>query len=61
MQKCCIKNKNKIKTSAGQYTISQDGIGAIESIMPPIELQNQYADFVAQVDKSKFVVTAKFQ
>lgn len=53
--------KNKIKTSAGQYTISQDGIGAIESIMPPIELQNQYADFVAQVDKSKFVVTAKFQ
>ena len=27
----------------------------------PIELQNQFADFVAQVDKSKFVVTAKFQ
>ena len=53
--------KNKIKTSAGQYTISQDGIGAIESIMPPIELQNQYADFVAQVDKSKFVVSAIFQ
>lgn len=46
--------KNKIKTSAGQYTISQDGIGAIESIMPPIELQNQYADFVEQVNKSKF-------
>ena len=48
--------KNKIKTSAGQYTISQDGIGAIESIMPPIELQNQYADFVAQVDKSKLAI-----
>ena len=30
-------------------------------IVPPIELQNQFADFVAQVDKSKFVVTAKFQ
>lgn len=27
----------------------------------PIELQTQFADFVAQVDKSKFVVTAKFQ
>lgn len=27
----------------------------------PIELQNQFADFVAQVDKSKFVITAKFQ
>ena len=53
--------KNKIKTSAGQYTISQDGIGAIESIMPPIELQNQFADFAEQVDKSKFVITAKFQ
>lgn len=48
--------KNKIKTSAGQYTISQDGIGAIESIMPPIELQNQFADFAEQVDKSKLAI-----
>ena len=30
-------------------------------ILPPVQLQNQFASFVQQVDKSKFVVTAKFQ
>ena len=30
-------------------------------ILPPVQFQNQFASFVAQVDKSKFVVTAKFQ
>lgn len=30
-------------------------------IIPPLEQQEEYADFVQQVDKSKFVVTAKFQ
>lgn len=29
--------------------------------LPPVQLQNQFASFVVQVDKSKFVVTAKFQ
>ena len=48
--------KNQIKTSAGQYTVSQDGIGAIEAILPPMALQKQFAAFVAQVDKSKAVV-----
>ena len=46
---------NQIKTSAGQYTISQDGIGAIIAICPPVGLQKQFAAFVAQVDKSKFL------
>ena len=48
--------KKQIKTSAGQYTISQDGIGAIIVIIPPIKLQNEFEDFVRQVDKSKFEV-----
>lgn len=47
--------KGQLKTSAGQYTVSQDGIGAIMTILPPIELQNQFADFVHQIDKSKVV------
>lgn len=38
--------RSKIKTSAGQYTISQDGIGAIEIICPPLSLQTQFAEFV---------------
>lgn len=46
--------KSQIKTSAGQYTVSQDGIGAIVIILPSMDKQNQFAEFVAQVDKSKF-------
>lgn len=47
---------SQIKTSAGQYTISQDGIGAIITILPPLPLQQQFAAFVAQTDKSKLVI-----
>ena len=48
--------KSQIKTSAGQYTVSQDGIGAIVTILPSMDKQNQFADFVKQVGKSKVVV-----
>lgn len=48
--------RGQIKTSAGQFTISQDGIGAIVAILPPIELQNQFAAFVEQVDKLKTMI-----
>ena len=48
-----LQMKDKLKTSAGQYTINQAGISEIKIIVPPIELQNQFADFVNQVDKLK--------
>ena len=32
-----------------------------KQIVPPLTLQKEFISFVAQVDKSKFVVTAKFQ
>jgi len=48
--------QDKIKTSAGQYTINQEGIGAIVTILPPLDLQNQFAAFVQQVDKSKLTI-----
>ncbi len=41
------------KTSAGQYTISQDGIGAIKIVLPPLSLQNEFASFVQQVESQK--------
>ena len=41
--------------------LSKGQLSEKQFIFPPIDLQNQFADFVAQVDKSKFVVTAKFQ
>ena len=48
--------KNKIKTSAGQYTISQDGVEKVKIPLPPIELQNKFAEFVKQIDKQKFEI-----
>ena len=47
---------NKIKTSAGQYTISQDGIGAVQIILPPIKLQEKFADSIKQIDKHKLLI-----
>ncbi len=60
---CCFFNSeygkseinNYISTSAGQYTINQTGISSIHLILPPIELQNEFAEFVKLIDKSKFV------
>lgn len=50
------KLRSQIKTSAGQYTISQDGIGAIALYLPPLGLQKQFSEFVEQIDKLKFIV-----
>ena len=47
--------------SAGQKRTPASFLENYEIKLPPIELQNQFADFAEQVDKSKFVVTAKFQ
>ena len=43
-------------TSGSMYNVSMDKFKAIEVPLPPIELQNQFADFVNQVDKSKVAV-----
>ncbi len=48
--------KKYIKTSAGQYTIAQDGISSAQIPIPPLSLQNDFAAFVQQIDKSKFAV-----
>ena len=39
--------------SAGQKRIQTDYFKRLMVEVPPIELQNQFADFVRQVDKSK--------
>ena len=41
-------------TSGSMYNVSMDKFKGIEIPVPPIELQNQYASFVKQVDKLKF-------
>ena len=47
--------KAAITTSAGQYTINQAGIKSIQVPLPPLTLQQEFAAFVSQVDKSRFV------
>lgn len=44
----------QIKTSAGQYTINQEGLKSIEIILPPIVIQYSFAKFVKQINKLKF-------
>lgn len=44
----------KIKTSAGQYTINQEGLKSIEIILPPIVIQYSFSEFVKQINKLKF-------
>ena len=42
--------------TATMTTIGQDGILKAMITLPPIELQNQFADFVKQTDKSKLAI-----
>lgn len=46
--------------TATMTTIGQDGILKTEIILPPIEKQKEFYDFVKQVDKSKVVVYLKY-
>ena len=49
-----IQIEKGLKTSAGQYTINQESVRAICLPMPPLVLQQEFAAFVAQVDKSEY-------
>ena len=44
---------NSSKTASSQANLFQGKIKSLKGFVPPIELQNQFADFVHQVDKSK--------
>ena len=41
-------------TSGSMYNVSMEKFKSIEIPVPPIEVQNQFADFVKQTDKLKF-------
>ncbi len=45
--------ERKMTGSAGQKRVPTDFINNLKVVVPPIELQNQFADFVKQVDKIK--------
>ena len=45
---------NQSKTASSQANLFQGKIAKLKGFSPPIELQEQFASFVQQVDKSKF-------
>ena len=45
----------RYQTGAAQPGLSVKNLQEIQIIMVPIELQNEFADFVQQIDKSKFI------
>ena len=47
---------NRAKKAVNQASINQRDVQNLKILIPPVELQKQYAAFVAQVDKSKSVV-----
>ena len=46
---------------ATREAITKQQVESLKIIVPPIELQNQFADFVHQVDKSKVAVQKAFE
>lgn len=48
---------NSSKTASSQSNLFQGKIRALKGFVPPIELQNEFADFVRQVAKSKLSET----
>lgn len=48
--------KNHIKTSAGQFTINQQGLSSITVAVPPVSLQNQFAEIVTKIEEQKSLV-----
>ena len=47
---------NRAKKAVNQASINQRDVQNLKILIPPVELQKQYAAFVAQVDKSKVAV-----
>ena len=45
-----------VESSSAQPNLLLSKIKATEIYVPPIELQNQFADFVKEVDKSRFII-----
>ncbi len=49
-----LKMYESMQVSVARANLSLQNINDLEILLPPIELQNQFADFVKQVDKLKF-------
>ncbi len=48
--------KDNSKTSAGQYNINIEGLGSLKIFLPPLPLQNQFANIVTKIEEQKALV-----
>ena len=46
---------NKSKTASSQANLFQGKIKSLKGVVPPLELQNQFASFVQEIDKSRLL------
>lgn len=51
----------KARTTNGTYKINQEILKTIDIPVPPLALQQEFADFVAQVNKSEFAVRQQIE
>jgi type I restriction enzyme S subunit len=51
----------RVKTSAGQHTINQGGLEKLNLIIPPIKLQNEFADKIALIEQQKALAKQELQ
>ena len=54
LSKFRLEGERKMTGSGGQRRITKDFINNFKLNIPPLSLQNEFTDFVAQVDKSQF-------
>ena len=54
LSKFRLEGERKMTGTGGQRRITKDFINNFKLNIPPLSLQNEFADFVAQVDKSQF-------
>ena len=52
----CYTQSQRLTKGIANRDLVLSAMAKIELFVPPIDLQNKFADFVAQVDKSKFVI-----
>lgn len=52
----CYTQSQRLTKGIANRDLVLSAMAKIELFVPPIDLQNKFADFVAQVDKSKFTV-----
>ena len=51
---------NALKRGATQPNINAQQYSAMKFLVPPMDFQREFVEFVQQVDKSKFIITSKW-